>query len=125
MKYVARRVLQALSVLHQEGFVHTGKVLEIDILTSLTCLYVDIKPSNVLVNYGIFESRFKEVQLADFGSTVHMDSAHARDGDSIGTPIFRSLEAHLQMRWDTSTDIWSFGAMVSLSIQNLLPPALI
>ncbi|KAJ5735151.1 kinase-like protein [Penicillium malachiteum] len=42
-----------------------------------------IKPSNVLVNYGIGEPRFKEVQLADFGSTAHLDSAHARDGDSI------------------------------------------
>lgn len=27
VKYVARRVLEALSVLHQEGFVHTGKLL--------------------------------------------------------------------------------------------------
>ncbi|CEJ62476.1 Putative Serine/threonine protein kinase [Penicillium brasilianum] len=98
VKYVAHRVLEALSVLHQEGFVHT-----------------DIKPSNGLVNNGKDGSRFKEVQLADFGSTVHMDSAHARDGDSIGTPIFRSPEAHLQMRWDTATDIWSFGAtLISL-----------
>ncbi|KAJ5198338.1 kinase-like protein [Penicillium cinerascens] len=53
VKYVAQRVLEALSVLHQEGFVHT-----------------DIKPSNVLVNYEKGESRFKEVQLADFGSTL-------------------------------------------------------
>lgn len=69
----------------------------------------------MLVNYGKGESRFKEVQLADFGSTVHLDSAHARDGDSIGTPIFRSPEAHLQMRWAPATDIWSFGAMASFS----------
>jgi hypothetical protein len=34
----------------------------------------------VLINYGEGESRFKEVQLVDFGSTVHMDYAHARDG---------------------------------------------
>lgn len=45
------------------------------------------------------EVRFKDVQLADFGSTVRMDSNHARDGDSIGTPMFRSPEAHLQMSW--------------------------
>lgn len=69
----------------------------------------------MLVNYGNGESRFEEVQLADFGSTVHVNSAHTLDGDSIGTPIFRSPEAHLQMRWDTATDIWSFGAMESLS----------
>ncbi|PGH07313.1 serine/threonine protein kinase [Blastomyces parvus] len=96
VKYVARKVLEALSVLHEEGFVHT-----------------DIKPSNVLVNYGENNGdRFAEVQLADLGSTVHKDSGHARDGDPIGTPIFRSPEAHLSISWDTATDIWSFGAMV-------------
>lgn len=89
-------------------------------LTELT----DIKPSNVLVNYGppdkqipSVQSRppdkqITDVQLADFGSTVHVDSRHARDGDMIGSPIFRSPEAALQMRWGTATDVWSFGAMV-------------
>lgn len=43
-----------------------------------------------------------------------MDSGHAKDGDQIGTPIFRSPEAQLEMRWDTATDIWSFATMVSL-----------
>ncbi|KAK2746779.1 hypothetical protein FQN55_005506 [Onygenales sp. PD_40] len=98
VKYVAKKVLEALSVLHEEGFVHT-----------------DLKPSNVLVNYRQEReegNRFTDVQLADFGSTVHKESGHARDGDSIGTPIFRSPEAHLQMRWDISTDIWSFGVML-------------
>lgn len=75
----------------------------------------DIKLSNVLVNYGHGNVRnlFKDVQLADFGSTVHIDSKHARNGDPIATPIFRSPEAHLQMRWGTATDIWSFGTMVN------------
>ncbi|KAM5507735.1 hypothetical protein McanMca71_001003 [Microsporum canis] len=94
VKFVARKVLEGLSVLHEEGFVHT-----------------DIKPSNVLVNYGK-DARFKDVQLADFGSTVHVDSTYAQRGDPIGTPIFRSPEAHLQMKWGTSTNIWSFGALL-------------
>jgi serine/threonine protein kinase len=42
-----------------------------------------------------------------------MDSPYAQNGDPIGTPIFRSPEAHLQMSWSTATDIWSFGAMAS------------
>lgn len=42
-----------------------------------------------------------------------MDSSYARDGDSIGTPIFRSPEAQLQMSWSTATDVWSFGATAS------------
>ncbi|KAI1878809.1 hypothetical protein JX265_002986 [Neoarthrinium moseri] len=97
LKYVARHVLEALDRLHSDGFVHTG----------------DIKPSTVLVNYvkdGMI--RFKDVQVADFGSTVSQDSPYAPNGDPIGTPIFRSPEAHIQMRWGTATDIWSFGAML-------------
>ncbi|EFE32723.1 cytochrome P450 monooxygenase, putative [Trichophyton benhamiae CBS 112371] len=70
---------------------------------------IDIKPSNVLVNYGK-DTRFKEVQLADFGSTVQESSTYARRGDPIGTPMLKSPEAHLQMKWGNSTDIWSFGA---------------
>lgn len=45
-----------------------------------------------------------------------MDSTYARDGDSIGTPMFRSPEAHLQMSWGTATDIWSFGATASFKL---------
>lgn len=61
--------------------------------------------------------RFKDIfQLADFGSTFRMDSTYAREGDSIGTPMFRSPEAHLQMSWGTTTDIWSFGAMASFKL---------
>lgn len=75
---------------------------------------IDIKLSNVLVNYGCTNIRFTDVQLADFGSTVNINSSFAQNGDSIGTPIFRSPEAQLQMKWSTETDIWSFGAMVSV-----------
>ncbi|KAE8348116.1 kinase-like protein [Aspergillus coremiiformis] len=78
VKYVARRVLEALAVLHTEGYVHT-----------------DVKPSNVLVNYQQGEVRFSDVQVADFGSTVHINSPYAQKGDPIGTPIFRSPEAHM------------------------------
>jgi serine/threonine protein kinase len=75
---------------------------------------IDVKPSNILVNYRPGEIRFSDIQLADFGSTVHMESSYAQNGEAIGTPIFRSPEAHLQMRWDTATDIWSFGTTVCL-----------
>lgn len=65
------------------------------------------------MNYGVGDDvRFTDVQLADFGSTVSVDSSYAQHGDPIGTPIFRSPEAHLQMKWGTATDIWSFGTMV-------------
>ncbi len=76
-------------------------------LTSL-----DIKPSNVLVNYDPLDGHIADVQLADLESTVHKSTIYATDGDPIGTPIFRSTEAILQMQWGTATDVWSFGTMV-------------
>ncbi|KAJ9244965.1 hypothetical protein DTO169E5_1346 [Paecilomyces variotii] len=95
IKYVARGILEALKVLHEDGFVHT-----------------DIKPDNILINYGQGHERFTNIQIADCGSTVHWDSPYAKDCDLIGAPIWRSPEAQLRIRWDISTDIWSFGALL-------------
>jgi len=72
-----------------------------------------VKPNNVLVNYADESQRqITEAQLADFGSTVSEKSGHAKDGDDIGSPIFRSPEAQMQLPWSTATDIWSFGVTV-------------
>jgi len=69
-----------------------------------------VKPNNVLVNYADdSRQQITEVQLADFGSTVSEKSGHAKDGDDISTPMFRSPEAQMQLPWTTATDIWSFG----------------
>ncbi|GIK04033.1 hypothetical protein Aspvir_008108 [Aspergillus viridinutans] len=95
IRYVARRILEALKVLHEDNFVHT-----------------DIKPDNILVNYGQGDVRFTDVQVADCGSTVPSDSAYAKDGDLIGSPIWRSPEAQLRIGWGTPTDMWSFGALL-------------
>ena len=72
-----------------------------------------MKPNNVLVDYADESQRqITEVQLADFGSTVSEKSRHAKDGDDISSPIFRSPEAQMQLPWTTATDIWSFGVTV-------------
>jgi serine/threonine protein kinase len=75
---------------------------------------IDIKPGNILVNETTEaeQQQITEVQLADFGSTVSQTCGHATDGEDIGTAIYRSPEAQLQMPWTTATDIWSFGIMV-------------
>lgn len=71
------------------------------------------------MNYGPGNIRFTEAQLADCGSTVPEDSRYAMEGDIIGAPIFRSPEAHLQMRWSTATDIWSLGTTASDPVNYL------
>lgn len=82
---------------------------------ALTGCITDIKPSSVLVNYRQGEIRFSDVQLADFGSTVHMSSPYARNGDSIGTSIFRSPEAQLHVSGGQLSMIHTRAASLSLS----------
>ncbi|TVY36486.1 Casein kinase II subunit alpha [Lachnellula subtilissima] len=102
VKFVAKRVLQAVQALHEDGYTHT-----------------DIKPDNILVNYGTGSSRFADVQLADLGDVTRIDPKDylrvGMDGPHMGAPIFRSPEAMMQLRWGQSTDIWSFGTtLISL-----------
>ncbi len=85
-----------------------------------------MKPSNILVNFGSgADRRFADAVLADCDSAVHVDSSFAREGKLIGAAIFRSPEAHLQLRWSTSTDIWSFGTTVKFFSLPLSPTRLI
>lgn len=96
VKRVARTVLEALAVLHDEGIVHT-----------------DIKPDNILVNHGENGNRFGDIKLADLGDSVHKDIITKEH--VIGATIFRSPEAMLNQIWGTPTDIWSLGAtLISL-----------
>lgn len=73
----------------------------------------DIKLDNVLVNYGKGDSRFAEIELADFGSTVHVDHVYCKNREIIRAPVWRSPECALGLEWGASTDIWSFGTVVS------------
>ncbi|OJD13715.1 serine/threonine protein kinase [Emergomyces pasteurianus Ep9510] len=97
LKFVSKRILEALQALHEEGYVHT-----------------DVKIENVLVNYAAegSEKRFTDVQLCDFEGTVRVDSPFCKDRHEIGTPISRSPEATMCLQWGPPTDIWSFGNMV-------------
>lgn len=104
LKYVSKGVLEALSVLHDEGFVHT-----------------DVKLNNVFVNYKKDDSdmRFSEVQLGDFGGSYHQESKWAKSGTPIGAPVWNSPEVLLELPWNTATDIWSFGTLVSFPFLHL------
>ena len=68
----------------------------------------DIKPDNILVNYGEDGCRFRDIKLSDVGDSTHIDSVV--EEHVIGATIFWSPEAMLNLIWGTSTDIWSLGA---------------
>ncbi|KAL3467200.1 putative serine/threonine protein kinase [Aspergillus heterothallicus] len=82
LKLVASSVLEALKVLHDDGYVHTG------------------------------ENRFSEVQLGDLGSCYPADSSIAKNGTPVGAAIWSSPEVIMETPWTTATDIWSFGAVL-------------
>ncbi|KAJ9233868.1 hypothetical protein DTO169E5_6853 [Paecilomyces variotii] len=96
LKYISKRILQALLVLHEGGYVHT-----------------DVKPDNIFVNYNTEgDIRFSDVQLGDLGSACPADSIYAKEGTPIGAPMWSSPEVIMETPWNTATDIWSFGTVL-------------
>ncbi|PVH71412.1 serine/threonine protein kinase [Cadophora sp. DSE1049] len=95
LKYVSRRILEALMVLHEECYVHT-----------------DVKLNNVLVNYRKGDIRFSDVQLSDLGGTHRADSKYVQAGTPVGAPMWTSPEVIMETPWNTATDIWSFGTVL-------------
>jgi casein kinase II subunit alpha len=77
---------------------------------------LDVKPDNILVNYGSGPCRFREVELGDCGDACLVNPRdHLKLGENgilIGAHMFRNPEAMLILRWGTPTDIWSFGTTV-------------
>ncbi|KAL3711217.1 hypothetical protein TMatcc_005015 [Talaromyces marneffei ATCC 18224] len=95
LKFVARCILEALSVLHKEGYVHTGKWLPIFPQRSANS-----------------DNRFSEVQLGDLGGCYSVDSEFAKRGTPVGAAMWSSPEVIMETPWNTATDIWSFGAVL-------------
>lgn len=79
---------------------------------------IDVKPDNILVNFGSSESRFSDIKLADCGDSTHVDAVV--EEHIIGATIFRSPEAMLNLIWGPATDIWSLGATVRPPSATLL-----
>lgn len=113
IKKVAKGILEALSVLHKDGMVHTGMMLMLMLfLLQMLIICTDVKLDNVFVNYGQEDQRFSEIQLGDCGGVVSEDSQFAKEGHAIGAAFTRSPEAMLQLHWKKATDVWSFGNAV-------------
>ena len=120
VKVVARTVLEALAALHENGFVHTGQLLTsyhiLKYCSNMT-FDTDVKPDNVLINYGSETTRFSRVTLGDCGDVYRFNpnADPLEESHVISAAIFRSPEAQLNLRWGPPTDIWSLGATVRSS----------
>lgn len=94
LRFIARKVLQALQALHSDGYVHTGMggrppSEEFSFVSNMP-VNSDVKPDNVLFNYGDDSKRFTEVALGDYGDTCRIDlnADSNEDGHIIGTGLF-------------------------------------
>ena len=75
---------------------------------------LDVKPDNVLINYGSGTTRFSRVALGDCGDVCRFNPNEGplEKSHVISAAIYRSPEAQLNLRWGPPTDIWSLGATV-------------
>jgi serine/threonine protein kinase len=119
IKHVSRCVLEALQVLHEDGYVHTGKSSCYGYVDAKLNIILDVKPHNIFVNLQECDMRFSEVRLGDLGGTSHVDSKWATSRTLVGNGLWASPEVWFEMPWNTAADIWSFGAVVRIIFLTL------
>jgi serine/threonine protein kinase len=85
VKYVSRCILEALEVLHEDGYVHTGIIACTLFLSARLMQNEDVKPDNVFVNLQKGDMRFSDVQLGDLGGCHPVDSEWATSGTMVIT----------------------------------------
>jgi serine/threonine protein kinase len=61
IKHVSRCVLEALQVLHEDGYVHTGRCSCYGYVDAKLNIILDVKPNNIFVNLQEGDMRFSKV----------------------------------------------------------------
>jgi hypothetical protein len=86
---------------HEANYVYIGTVHGSFRLTITNAdQIVDVKPDNILVNYGDGLTRFSEVKLSDYSDTyrVNPNADLKKERYIIKAAIFRSPEAMLNLK---------------------------
>ena len=89
VRVIARQMLRALSLIHEQGYVHC-----------------DMKPENILLMPG----STTKVRVIDFGSACRIGQKHF---DYIQSRFYRAPEVILGMKYGPPIDIWSFACIVA------------
>ncbi len=124
VKRAVKSALEALTVLHNNKRAHTGQS-QVTILVNYFYIstkgddITDIKPDNLLANFGSGKSQFGDIKLGDLGDSVSEDVSTNTGQHIISAPIYRAPEVMLNVPWTTAVDIWSLGATVSALILTL------
>jgi serine/threonine protein kinase len=102
--WLAFGLVKALASIHAFGIVHR-----------------DLKPANIMLSpYG--------PRVIDFGIATGLvgsglgDSRITLPGMRVGTPMYMSPEQHLAWEVDTTSDIYSLGAVLAIAATGIEPP---
>lgn len=98
VKRILRDSLRGIAALHEKGIVHT-----------------DIKAINILVDWDETggNTTIQWVQIADIEDAAYVQHNCAIVGRQVGNWMWRSPEAHASSQVHKSSDIFSFGIVVS------------
>jgi len=102
-RFLVMQILHAIAYLHNEDIAHC-----------------DIKPENVLLESVLKLSPFPLIQLCDLGYARMMNAASIRQSTK-GTALYSARELLLETSHDRSTDIWSVGVIVYVSLSGTFP----
>ena len=115
-KRILKDVLRGLAALHTKDFVHTGEDVGPEISPDIN-IVTDIKPNNILLDWEPSHDRdivVKRVQIADVEDACYVPPGRTILGTQVGNWMWRSPEAHAQGPVNKSSDMFSFGLVVSL-----------
>ncbi|CAB3410384.1 unnamed protein product [Caenorhabditis bovis] len=101
---------------HQCRFIAMQLFRGLEFLHSNNVIHRDLKPQNILIN------RDQTIRIADFGLSRNYSNTSAFT-TLVVTLWYRSPEVLLQANYDSGTDIWSAGCIISelYNRQPLLP----
>ncbi|MBZ0185865.1 MAG: serine/threonine protein kinase [Candidatus Obscuribacterales bacterium] len=100
------QVCDALSHLHENGFLHR-----------------DIKPDNIILHDTAFQKDY--ATLVDFGIAKKINEPKNRkltmEGTVVGTPAYMSPEQVMGKKLDNRSDIYAFGVLMYVVLTSKLP----
>jgi hypothetical protein len=100
IEVIIKQVSMGIDYLHSNGIIHR-----------------DIKPENIILKYE--DEKFK-VKLIDFGFSKVI-GINGKVSGSLGTMVYSAPEVFIQKYYDNKIDVWSFGVVLYLLFNKMLP----
>jgi serine/threonine protein kinase len=95
-------------------YIITNLIRELEVIHRRACVYIDIKPDNLMIGYG--ENR-KKLYWVDFGIIGKINVAY---GSFMGTALYSSINAHSGGKIGAKQDLEALGYMMAELVEGRL-----